>query len=293
MADAPQGLDTQPIDLPPPKGKVQITHIKPVGVGVEYGHKLESICKLFEEIRGNGFYAADENRQTPRFSESIVLHGFGGTYKVESLGRDVVKREDGSEISFPKQKFTFIPPDTDIIHEISNLGILSSDIEFEGKPSVREGTEEETTGCADFNMQSRPFESISDFLPSLPKGTFADFVTKPDESEASAVVMFAFDTSRPELAPLMQYAMKDTDPSEKLWPNHLVPGQDSRIDFPSPGSGSHLAVPVGLPANYIEYIVVNEKSPYWQGEKLDQLRQAAVVDGHPIPLVSIHTNTVI
>jgi len=73
--------------------------------------------------------------------------------------------------------------------------------------------------------------------------------------------MFAFDTSRPELARLMQYAMKDTDPAERLWPNNLVVGENYRIAFPMPRSSTHLAVPVGLPANYIEYIVVNEKSP--------------------------------
>ena len=105
--------------------------------------------------------------------------------------------------------------------------------------------------------------------------------------------MFAFDTSRPGLAPLIQHSMKDTDSKESLWPNKITPGKDYYMAFPAPGKGSHLAVPIGLPANYIEYIVINEQSPHWQREKLQQLREATVVDGHPIPLVSIHTGIVV
>lgn len=84
--------------------------------------------------------------------------------------------------------------------------------------------------------------------------------------------------------------MKDDQSKKSFWPNKLG---HQYIDFPMKGSGLHIAVPVGIPANYIEYILINEQSSYWQGDRFKQLRESSVCDGHQIPLVSVNSGVVI
>ena len=263
-SSAELGISQNPENNPLP-------NLKPVRLG-EYGRALEKIWPEFVRIRNNGTYAADRNVLHPHFSSSFALHGTKG----------VLKREG--------RAWTFIPPDTSTVRNICRIGVISSDLEFEGD-GIKEWTEEETSGSADFWMPDKCVDSIPDFLIRLRKRIYTaqEYITSLNEDEGSATVMFAFDTSRTELAPLMKQAMRDDQPKDTLWSNQF----GNRIEFPLTDTGSHLAIPIGLPANYIEYIVVNEKSSHWQGERFGQLKRAAVCDNHPIPLVSAHTGAII
>jgi hypothetical protein len=88
----------------------------------------------------------------------------------------------------------------------------------------------------------------------------------------------------------MKYAMRSDQPKEARWATQV--GFEEYIYFPQEGSGTHLAVPIGLPANYIEFVVINEKSPHWQQDnRLVGLREAAVCDGYEVPLISAQTGS--
>lgn len=283
MTDVPQGIDSGVVDI-----GVSGLGLKPDGLGEVYGARIAEICTEFEAIRNDGFYGADENRNKPRFSQSIILHGLAGQISVGPSDGAV----EVNGVRFARNESIFVPPVVEDVSRIAENGVLSSEISFLGSKDIGY-VEQETSGCADFYFQDKPHPLLADFIRSVtPKISSRDYVTTLDDGPGSATIMFAFDSSRLGLASLIEKSMKDTDPADRLWPNQLTP-EVQRIEFPAPGKGSHLAVPVGLPANYIEYIVVNEKSPYWQGERMDQLRQAANVDGHPIPLVSVFTGTIV
>ncbi len=281
------GLSPQTIDSENSNGvDIVLPKVKPVRLS-EYGKELDKLWVEFEKIRRNGFYAAEENHERPRFSPAFLLHGL--------TGRDTLtfgKAQEVNGFKFPSRTITFNPPDVSVIQNVCNIGVISSDIELEGtSPLQSEGVEEETSGTADFWIPNKDTDSVTEAIVDLRKrvGLGREYITSLDDSNGSSTVMFAFDTSRPELEPLLRFAMRDNQPQETLWASQF----GNRVEFPMPGSGLHLAIPIGLPANYIEYIVINEKSPYWQGEKLDLLKQASICDGHPIPLVSAHTGSLI
>lgn len=258
--------------ISPPTNGVDLPKIKPIRLG-EYGRALEKLWVEFERIRKNGIYAADSNLAHPSFSDKFVLHGLAGRHA--RVGKE----------------FVYTPPNPSTVKKICNIGITSSDVEFEGDAPLGY-SEEETFGTADFFTMDKPMSSVSELLAYLRRrvGLGNEYITAVDDSLESATLMFAFNSSRPELAPLMEHSMKDNQPEETLWANGFG---NHYIDFPMKGSGLHIAVPVGFPANFIEYIIVNEQSPHWQGNRLNQLRESSVCDGHMIPLVSVATGTVI
>jgi|GEM_PF-2716842 len=248
-----------------------LPNIKPIRLG-EYGKELQKLWSEFEKIRKNGIYVADANLVQPTFSPSFLLHGLAGRHA--RVGKE----------------FVFTPPDPLTVKRITKIGVISSDVELEGD-LPRSYSEEETFGTADFFNADKPLSSIQEFLSYLRRriGIGNEYVTSLDETPNSATLMFAFNSTHPELAPLMQHSMRDNQPKDELWAN----GFGNYINFPMQGSGLHTAVPIGLPANFLEYIVVNENSSHWQGNRLNQLRDAAVCDSHTIPLVSATTGTVI
>ncbi len=264
------GEDISPVS----PANIDLPTVKPIRLG-EYGKALDQVWEIFAQARKDGFYAADENQTTPRFNEAFALHGV--------KGKDWHKRNQTS----------FTPPNVPLIKDISSIGVVSSNVEFEDKdrgPIL----EEETFGTADFWIPNKPFATMQDFIKDLRERLNlrigSEYVTSPDaKNHKSATIMFAFDTSREGLKSLMQYSMRDTQPKEELWAYQFG---DYYVNFPLNGSGMHLAVPIGLPANYIEYVVVNEQSLYWQG-RLNELQQACVCDGHKILLVSVNTGEVI
>jgi len=271
-------------DLHPPK-QTELPRIKPIRLG-EYGKTLEDIWEEFTKIRQDGFYAADENQQEPRFSTTIVLHGVRQKNRVV-FGTPI----QSGDFSFTPRSISLV--DTlPVIKNICSIGVISSDIEFE-ETSRDESLEEETFGTTDFWIQNQQFSSLQDFLEGLREkfrlGIGKEFITDLGDTRHSSTIMFAFDTSRKGLAALMQYSMRDNQPEETLWAKKF----GNYINFPMKGSGLQLSIPVGLPANYIEYIVINEKSSYWEEDWLNQLRSVAICDNHPIPLVSAHTGAIV
>lgn len=263
--------ENKEIILPKKTNSIDLPQIKPIRLG-EYGRQLEKMWAEFAKIRKNGIYAADDNHIKPSFSEKFIVHGLAGRHS----------RVDG--------KITFAPPNSSTVEKITKVGVLSSDVEFIDETRMN-FIEEETSGTADFFIGDKPVSSIQELLTYLRRRVSIgnEYITDPFDTD-SATIMFAFDSARPELRPLMQYAMVDNQAEETLWPNKL--GQ-KYIDFPMKGSGLHIAIPIGLPANYIEFIIINEQNQNWQGEKLNLLRTVAICDGHPIPLVSAATGRVI
>lgn len=262
---------------------LRLPEIKSMRLG-EYGKALEQVWSNFEKVRYDGFYAGVENQERPRYSNKFAFHGHAGRSKVTFLDKQ-------SGDMFPRREIEFIPPQLDTIGSICNIGVISSDIEFKESENVYQNYEEETYGTADFWIPDRKYSSASEHLLDLYKlqrAYSAEFiVTLDSDHEASATLMFAFDTSRAGLKPLMEKAMYDTQPKNELWASQY----GEYVKFPTQ-SGRHLAVPIGLPANYIEYIVVNEMSKYWVG-KLDELKSACMVDGYAIPLISLHTGEIL
>ncbi len=256
--------------LSPGVNKIDLPKIKPIRLG-EYGKALDGLWPEFEKIRKNGIYAGDRNIDYPHFSDKFVFHGFRGRYQRSNRGQ------------------LFIPPDLEVIKKVCNIGIISSDIEFENQ-TPQSFSEEETFGTADFWIPNQTANSLNDALADFRHRLGTEYVTALDESGESATLMFAFDSSIPELEPLLNHSMRDNQPKESLWAAQFG---DYYIHFPLSGSGLHLAIPIGLPANYIEYIVVNEKSPHWQGERFNLLRESSKCDDHEIPLVSANTGEVI
>lgn len=260
-----------------------LPEIKPIKLG-EYGRALEEVWEEFKNIRYDGFYAGEENLTAPRFLSSFAFHGHAGRENVT-----VVK--ENSEDMFPTRSVEFIPPNVDSIKKICSVGIISSDITFAEDENPVLGIEEETSGTADFWVPDREYPNASEYLKelySLQKGNYHEYIVSQDaESNASSTLMFAFDTSHARLKSLMNQAMYDSQPKDSLWASQF----GDYVRFPTQ-SGRHLAVPVGLPANYIEYIVVNEKSKYWDG-KIDLLKEVSKVDNHVIPLVSLNTGKVL
>lgn len=263
--------NTEGVLLPTIADRIDLPKIKPIRFG-EYGRALEKLWTEFEKIRKNGIYVADDNLVQPSFSPKFLLHGLAGRHA-----------RAGKE-------FIFTPPNPSTVKKICSIGITSSDVEFEGD-APRGYSEEETFGTADFFTSDKPITSPQELLIYLRRRVSIgnEFITALDGTPDSATLMFAFNSSRPELAPLMQYSMKDNQPQDELWASQF----GNYVIFPMKGSGLHVAVPVGLPANFIEYIIVNEQSSHWQGNRLNQLRESSVCDGHTIPLVSATTGTMI
>ena len=248
--------------------RILIPEIKPIQLG-EYGRELEKIWNAFINVRRDGFYAADYNHSIPRFTENFALHGVAGLDK-----RD--------------KPFQALRPD--LINRLTKIGVITSDIEFIDH-ETKQSSEEETFGSADFWVADEPYDGVLNLLAGLRRKVSVghEFITSLDSTSVdSATLLFAFDMSRPGIASLARNAMKDTD--QELWTNRF--GKHI-TNFPVPGLGIHLAVPVGLPANYIEYILLNEKSQYWQADQLTLLRKLAVCDNHQIPLVSVVSGEVI
>lgn len=259
---------------PPGLVSIELPRVKPIRLG-EYGKALDQIWTIFAEARKDGFYAADENQAIPRFNKTFALHGVKGKYWRK------------------RNEISFTPSNIPLIKDISNIGVISSNIEFEDKDREL-AFEEETFGTADFWIPSKPFTTAQDFIKDLRERLGlrigSEYVTAPDTNDhESATIMFTFDTLREGLRKLMQYSMRDTQPKEQQWASQFG---DYYVNFPLKGSGLQLAVPIGLPANYIEYVVINEQSLYWQG-KVNDLQQSLICDGHQIPLVSVNTNQVI
>lgn len=265
--------------------RTTLPKIKPIfGFGIEYSKALESVWEEFAEIRKDVFYASDENKVCPRFSPDFALH----EYKAKWHTKDI---KDGR---FSKTIYTQISQ-VPSIKRICKSGILTPDIEFEDEQKAYDGIEEETPGAANFFIAgNQKYEKVTDLINALARIQTGDaYVTSSNpDSASSSTLMFAFDTSRPGLRPLMQYAMIDNQNPNSLWANQFDIDNGKRMRFPL-FSGNHLAMPIGLPANYIEYIVANEQSPYWHEGRLQDLQAAAVCDGHKIPFVSIHTGKVI
>jgi hypothetical protein len=256
----------------------EIRKIPTLGLDMGYGQLSKEVAKLipiFQGIRLNGEYAADRNRDTPFFSENIVLHGLS----------DIHSRDLKS----------FSPPSLETVRSICTTGIIADEVLIDGA-EPKEKFEEETPCMADFFAQVKPASSVVDFIEHLnntiamSKGYVTSFETRDWPSTSS--LMFAFNISKPGLAPLMQYALYGNQTPETMWTSRYEEKDYNYINFPGK-SAAHLAVPVGLPANYIEYIVVNDKSPHWQGDKIKELQAACVCDDHPIPLISLHTGEVI
>lgn len=251
---------------------IELPQIMRIRLG-EYGRQLEEIWNIFKQIRINGKYAADNNLIEPAFSQKLILYGLAGRHR----------RIDG--------QFYFFPPEVLSLKRITTIGVLSSDVQFEGSPSLG-FIEDETSGAADFFVSDKSVGSIPELITYLRKrlDLGKEYITDQKDGPDTSTLMFVFDSSRPELAPLMQYSMKDDQSEKSFWPNKLG---HQYIDFPMKGSGLHIAVPVGIPANYIEYILINEQSSYWQGDRFKQLRESSVCDGHQIPLVSVNSGVVI
>lgn len=250
---------------------IELPKAKPIRLG-EYGKELDKLWTEFERIRKNGFYAGEANKTFPRFSPDFLLHGLKGK----------LSRSSGI--------WTFSPPGISIVSKICNIGVVSSDLEFEGQdPSTT--VDEETPGCADFWIPDKKMSSITEAIMDLRTKVYTGdgYITTVDDSNESSTIMFAFDSSHLELEPLFRLSMRDTQLPEELWANQF----GDRIQFPLKTPGLQIAIPFGLPANYIEYVVVNEQSPYWQGEKLTKLQDALICDNHQIPMISINNNGIL
>lgn len=258
--------------------RVEVPKLKVLGLG-EYGKALEKIIPQFAAIRTDGVYAFLETSEKPHLSSSFVVQTQRGRVEGE-------RPRFGSPI--PAKPQVFIPPEPGLVRASSNIGIITSDVGFEGKSTKLEGFEEETYGAADFFTLPETVHSISDLLNYM--SGFAEFNVPFDSSQESANLLYIFNTSRPGLAPLMEYAMRSDQPKEIRWATQS--GFEEYIYFPMEGSGTHLAVPVSLPANYIEFMILNEKSPHWQqGSRLEELKEAAICDGYEIPLISAQTGS--
>ena len=141
MTDRPQAIDNPTVEPPARVIKPTIFRPLPIRLG-EYGQELDKLWNEFEKVRTDGFYAGDENAEVPRFSRSFMFHGYGGRDESIATGE---YSDHGEGIKFQKYKMNFIPPSIDVIRKITNTGVLSSDIEFEGD-AFRGYVEEETSG---------------------------------------------------------------------------------------------------------------------------------------------------
>lgn len=231
----------------------------------EFGERMRDIWGRFLTVRENGFYASDENRDIPRFNDKFAFHG--------------VKEQ------YVKSEYKAVPPSLDVLRSVHTLGTISSFFlrDFDQ-------FDLETIACADFYVPGKieNFPDLIKFHDHLIGNHSSHYTMDKDKK---SVITIAYDTSRPELAPLLEYAMTSDQPAEELWirQQQFLP----TFHFPAPNMEHHLAVPVGLPANYIEYVIVNERSPQVTNEYLQQLQAVCVVDGHTVPIVSIHTGEVL
>ncbi len=257
----------------------------------DYGRELERIWgEDFYNARIDGFYASDENRDVPRFSQTFALHGHAGLDVQASPYPQQMQPAWFGDGEVPKEIFVHNPPLVADVSNMTHLGLLSSDIEIGGNRVV-EGYEDETPGTVDFFIP-RGEGGLEDFLTSL-RGirNVKELITSlENDHPGSSALMFMIDTSRAGLSELMKTAMRDTDDPDVMFGNQF--GMKDRIRFPMKNSGRHLAVPVGIPANYIEYIIMNSESTFWK-DRMDVLRDACVCDGHNIPLVDVHSLEVI
>jgi hypothetical protein len=167
--------------------------------------------------------------------------------------------------------------------KILKSGILSGELGYSEKETRPEDAE--THYCADFFVNQGD-KSISQYIEyasgdeentgRLRKKRIESFSAPKEQSDGVAVVV---DSSRPELATLLQHSGTGIDAQPLSNFPVRFPYDENKPEI----AQRHLAVLVGIPANFIKSIVVGGKIAN-DMEKLSRLKEVVAGSGLDIPL---------
>lgn len=171
------------------------------------------------------------------------------------------------------------------LSKILQSGILSGELGYSEKETRAEDAE--THYCADFFV-NRGDKSIQEYIEyaygneenvgNLKKKRIESFSCPREQNDSIAVVV---DPSNPELADLLQHSATGVDASHlENFPVRFPYGAD-RPEI----AKRHLAVLVGIPANYISSLVIGGKLASDQ-EKLTKLKELVASSGLDIPILN-------
>lgn len=174
--------------------------------------------------------------------------------------------------------------DEDALSKILQSGVLSGELGYDEKESRAEDAE--THYCADFfvNQGDKSVAQFVEFAYSnegntgaLRKKRIESYACPREQNDYVAVVV---DPSKPELAELLQHSATGLDTSRLANFPARFPYGAEKPDI----AKRHLAVLVGIPANYISSLVVGGKLASDQ-EKLTQLKTLVANSGLEIAIL--------
>lgn len=171
------------------------------------------------------------------------------------------------------------------LSKILQSGILSGELGYGEKETRAEDAE--THYCADFFVNQRD-KSIQEYIEyaygneenigNIRKKRIESFNCPREQNDCIAVVV---DPSKPELADLLQHSATGVDASRLANFPVRFPYEADRPEI----AKRHLAVLVGIPANYISLLVIGGKLANDQ-EKLGKLKELIASSGLDIPIIS-------